>query len=600
MRRLVRRGRLSGWRALAAILTLLLTAATLGPGSPPAHAQGGGIPLPTEFGTVWEIVAGYNTPTHSVADQNDPHAIDIVRADGGDTTGSRVLSPIAGTISYVDYSDCLTIDNGAGLAVLLCHIFPDGSLSRGVRVQVGEYLGTVAPAGYANNGGLPHIHIAVHHTRGGGYLDGTIPLTGQWAVEGEDLPATGEYNAYQGRRFTSSNRSGGSLSPAPAPDPAPAPAPAPTPTPGRVPLEPGWNMVGWTSHTFIADIAGMLEYYLDGIYVFDAQTQRFGSFRPGHLTRDDYQTEVRPGDGLLIRIKDVHGLVLSRPASVEPRRLNLRAGYNLVAWTGAATTVEEAMRSLGDALAAAFWWDAAAQKYRTYRPGLPMVSDLSRVAPAQALWLLLDADAVWDPGVATPIDPPPGDVPAAPGGELLEVVGFSCLHLRSAPGTGAMSITCLQGGTVLQSLGEPEVHADGHDWVKVRVNGQIGWVARGFTRPYQTAAPGDNSGSDPGGPPANAVAGDATYYHHSLAGNVMYCGGRYNPDDPTIAASTTHECGAKLRVWRGTRYVDVTVQDTGAFPLNDIDLSPAAFRQIGTLPEGRIRVRIEVLALPGR
>ncbi|MXY79267.1 MAG: M23 family metallopeptidase, partial [Chloroflexi bacterium] len=198
MRRLVRRGRPKGWGAFAAILTLLLTASTLGLGSTPAHAQGGVFPLPTEAGSVWEIVAGYNTATHSVADQNDPHAIDLVRVDGGSTTGSVVRSPIAGTISYVDYSDCLTIDNGAGLAVLLCHIFPDSRLYRGLPVQLGEYLGTVAPAGYANNNGLPHIHLAVHHTTGGGRLQGSIPLTGAWAVEGIDLPQTGEDNAHQG------------------------------------------------------------------------------------------------------------------------------------------------------------------------------------------------------------------------------------------------------------------------------------------------------------------------------------------------------------------------------------------------------------------
>ena len=75
----------------------------------------------------------------------------------------------------------------------------------------------------------------------------------------------------------------------------------------------------------------------------------------------------------------------------------------------------------------------------------------------------------------------------------------------------------------------------------------------------------------------------------------MFCGGVYDPRDPTIAASTTYDCGARLRVWRGARFVDVVVQDTGAFPVHDIDLSPAAFEKLGSLAEGRIPVRVEVL-----
>ena len=266
--------------------------------------------------------------------------------------------------------------------------------------------------------------------------------------------------------------------------------------------------------------------------------------------------------------------------------------------------MEQATSSLADALVAAFWWDPIAQEYRTYRPDLPRFSNLEEVAPAQALWLQLDADATWDPGEAAPA---PGGSEAADE-ELLQVLGSTCLNLRSAPTTARPAIACLAAGTILRSLGEAPVNADRYEWIRVTVtmgphSGRTGWVARDFTTPYQrpgAAAPAANSGTDPNGPPADAVAGDATFYHHSLAGNVMYCGGTYEPDDPTIAASTTYDCGTRLRVWRGMQYVDVTVQDTGAFPVNDIDLSPAAFRQIGTLPEGRIRVHVEVLSQPGQ
>ncbi|MCY3919032.1 MAG: hypothetical protein OXG38_04365 [Chloroflexi bacterium] len=592
MRRLVRRGRPKGWGTLAAILTLLLTASTLGLGSTPAHAQGGVFPLPAEAGSVWTIVAGYNTLTHSVADRNDPHAIDIVREDAA-TEGSVVLAPITGTISYVG-PDCLTINNGAGLAVLICHIFPEPSLYRGLPVQVGHDLGTVAPAYYANNGGLPHIHLAVHRTIGGGRIRESIPLTGAWAVEGIDLPQTHQFNAHAGTRFTSSNGTGATPTQGSPPDAGsgdPENGPSVDESAALLQLQPGWNMVGWTARTPAAEIAAALGDSLGAIFGFDAVAQEFRRFRPGVPAHVNDLSEVVPGAGLLVRIEGP-GAVLPLPANGRPLEQPLHRGFNLVAWTGAAATMEQAMSSLGDALVAAFWWDPVAQEYRTYRPGLPMFSDLKEVAPAQALWLRLDADATWNPGEAAPAD-----------GDLLRVVVSDCLNLRPAPSLNTTPILCLKPGTPLRSLGETEVDETGREWVRVAAEGRAGWVAREFTTPSQrpgTAAPAANSGTDPNGPPAHAVAGDATFYHHSLAGNVMRCGGIYDPNDPTIAASTTYDCGTRLRVWRGMQYVDVTVQDTGRFPVNDIDLSPAAFNKIGIPAEGRIRVHVEVLSQPGQ
>ena len=601
MRRLVRRECPKGWGALAAILTLLMTASTLGLGSSPAHSQGGVFPLPADAGTVWVIAAGYNTGSHSVADGNDPHAIDIVRDNRALTAGSVVRAPIPGTISYVG-NDCLTINNGGGLAVLLCHIFPDPSLYRGLPVQLGHYLGTVAPAYHANNGGLPHIHLAVHHTIGGGRIGETIPLTGAWAVEGIDLPWTGQFNTHAGTRFTSSNGD----NPASPPDSgASQNGPSSDQSTALLVLQPGWNMIGWTARTPVADVAATLGDAVGAIFAFDADTERYRRFSPDAPASVNTLVELVPGDGLLILIEDGPGAVLPRPANGTPLVQNLREGFNLVAWTGAAATIPDAMTSLGDALMAAFWWDPGARRYLTYRPGLPMFSDLAEVAPAQALWIQLDADAVWDPRASVSANPSAdADDSETSGPALLQVLGPGCLNLRPAPTiNGTTPIECLAGGTILESLGESHADITGRYWVKVRVRGLTGWVAREFTSPYHlpgSVQPGDNSGADSDGPPSDAVIGEATFYHDSLAGRTMYCGGVYDPDDPTIAASTTYDCGARLRVWRGDRYVDVAVQDTGAFPVNDIDLSPAAFKQIGLLAEGRISVRIEVLALPGQ
>lgn len=598
MRRLVRRGHPGGWGALAAILTLAVLASALGPASPRAHAQSGFFFLPAEADSVWSIVAGYNTGTHF---GEDPHAIDIVREDDA-TEGSSILAPIAGTISFVSH-ECLTINNGAGLAVLLCHLFPDPSLLRGLPVQVGRFLGTAAPAYFAGNGGLPHIHLAVHVTAGGGLLQGTVPLIGEWAVEAIDLPWTGQFNAHAGMRFVSSNGRN-SVPGVPPPEPAlPLPdGPTIDESFSLQVLASGWNTVGWTARTNVVEVVEALGNSVSAVFTFDSAGQRFRRFSADAPPAANDLAVLDDGDGVLIHVKDDAVAVLPRPPFGDPEALDLHRGFNFAAWTGETMSPQEAMVSLGDTLLAAFVWDADAQRYRVYRPGQAGLSDLDLVESGRAVWLLLDDRAVWDPLANGPVDPP-DDETIEPSEDLSlhQVVGPVCLNLRPAPTTiGTTPITCLAPGTVLEALGETTGDASGRAWMLVSTLGIQGWVATQFTRPFDPPDEVDNGGTDSDGPPGDTLEGVATFYHPSLAGNVMYCGGIYNPNDPTIAASTTYACGTQLRVWRDEAFVDVVVQDTGLLPANHIDLSEAAYDKIGLRAEGIVPVRIEVLALPGQ
>ena len=190
-------------RALLPILALLLGAAAAGSLLPGVRAAAG-VPIPAQAGSEWEIVAGYNTGTHSEADRQDPYAIDIVRLDAP-TADSPVLAPTAGVIGYVS-NDCLTIRDHAGMGHLLCHINPRQGLTRGAQVQIGEQIGTVWPAGYGNNGGLAHIHYAVHHSQGAGQLGRTVPFTGPYTIEGIELHPGNQANLHAGAQFTSTNR----------------------------------------------------------------------------------------------------------------------------------------------------------------------------------------------------------------------------------------------------------------------------------------------------------------------------------------------------------------------------------------------------------
>ena len=190
-------------RALLPILALLLGAAAAGSLLLGVRAANG-VPIPAQAGSEWEIVAGYNTGTHSEADRQDPYAIDIVRLDAP-TADSPVLAPTAGAIGYVS-NDCLTIRDHAGMGHLLCHINPRQGLTRGAQVQIGEQIGTVWPNGYGNNGGLAHIHYAVHHSQGAGQLGRTVPFTGPYTIEGIELHPGNQANLHAGAQFTSTNR----------------------------------------------------------------------------------------------------------------------------------------------------------------------------------------------------------------------------------------------------------------------------------------------------------------------------------------------------------------------------------------------------------
>ncbi|HWO94265.1 MAG TPA: hypothetical protein VNL92_05830, partial [Dehalococcoidia bacterium] len=202
-----------------------------------ASAEHTMLPLPAPAGTEWEIIAGYNTATHSQADGNDPYAIDIVRVDGP-TAGTPALAPVASTIGFVTDS-CVGLEDDHGMTLLLCHLFASPGLEGGSKVMPGQRIGTVAPDGAAGNNGIAHIHLAVSPTEGGA----SIPLVGQYALEGIALLPLAEPNAHAGERFVSTLLSSGIPVEPPSPEPEPAQPDAPIPEPAPVappapPVEP--------------------------------------------------------------------------------------------------------------------------------------------------------------------------------------------------------------------------------------------------------------------------------------------------------------------------------------------------------------------------
>ncbi|MFA7248590.1 MAG: hypothetical protein WC273_03070 [Dehalococcoidia bacterium] len=171
--------------------------AVLLPGKAPGASAAGPLAIPAAAGSQWQVASGYNTATHSVADKNDPYAIDIVRTDAP-TEGTQVLAPFDGRVQYADAS-CLSIVDAQSTTVLMCHLFPVAGI-RGKTVTRGQGVGTVAPPGQANNNGLAHIHMALSDR-----LRAPVPFAGAYALEGVALPATASADAYAGTTFLSTN-----------------------------------------------------------------------------------------------------------------------------------------------------------------------------------------------------------------------------------------------------------------------------------------------------------------------------------------------------------------------------------------------------------
>lgn len=130
------------------------------------------------------------------------------------------------------------------------------------------------------------------------------------------------------------------------------------------------------------------------------------------------------------------------------------------------------------------------------------------------------------------------------------------------------------------------------------------------TRASAASAAGYQLSSGLDGPPL--VAGTATFYADDFQERVMASGDPFDMNDLSVAAANQWPLGTRLRLrrapgspWDSTltteqrseyfgRSIIVTVQDHGDFT-HALDLSRAAFAQLGRPSEGVIRLLIEPL-----
>lgn len=384
----------------------------------------GGVPLPAEAGSEWEIIAGYNTGTHSEADGDDRHAIDIVRIDAA-TGGSAALAPVSGVISYAG-SDCLAITDGAEMEHLLCHIQPAAGLRRGLRVDVGERIGTVSQDGYGGNGGLAHIHYAVHRSRGGGYLGASIPFVGNYAIEQVELHDGSDFNMHLGTRFTSTNSADWKASEEVVDDSADSGAedrsdaadtsdaaksggsavdeneqPAESTNTGamryeRTVVSGGWQAFAIERETTLGELWARRRGTLASLFFWDRGEQRWQRYQPGIPRGTEARnTKLLVGDAVLGDVKRTVAWLPRITQADSPPTLKLEAGWNLVSWHGPETPVAEALGGL-DSLVSAFRWDNVQQRYFRWSPNGPdLINSLAAIPPGSTLWLQLEQPEIW-------------------------------------------------------------------------------------------------------------------------------------------------------------------------------------------------------------
>ena len=366
---------------LAGLIVVLATPATA--------AQG--VPIPAPAGTSWSIVAGYNTGTHAVHDGNDPHAIDLERMRREETAYTPVLSPVNGTVAWRDW-DGLAITDAAGFDHLLAHVSPLEHIQRGLVVQVGERVATVCPEYDCGNYGLAHIHYAIHQSNGSGYLGRSVPFTGDYALEGTELPWSDEFNLHSGLEFVSSNAPGWTTPGQTQPQSETgAEQPAADEPPDEdttfaidVPVG-GWRMVGVPRTTTVAEHFASLEAPVEAFYLWHAEIQHFERYHPSAPSAPYVGGRtLAAGAAVWAEVSEGEAWVPAPTRAIPGVAVTLAAGRNLVSWHGPATPAAVALAGIPH-LSYAYRWNPYARTYEVWAPGTPL----------NALWVLNSGDAVW-------------------------------------------------------------------------------------------------------------------------------------------------------------------------------------------------------------
>lgn len=224
-----RRGRNSLFIGVLLLITML-GMTTLAPDAYSASAEAPLIHLPFGPGKAWVISQGYNTSpsedgSHWNCDvtslrdhqtQSSPcrigwqykYSLDF-QLENGETIGETVLSPVSGTVGWVDQSaGVVSISFSGNYAVAVSHVSLESGIEPGQPLIAGQPLGTVASDQATSDHDSAHVQLTVWETNDSGNWDRkAVPFSGSLAIDGYDLPDLGQNqtNQYASTLVYSSN-----------------------------------------------------------------------------------------------------------------------------------------------------------------------------------------------------------------------------------------------------------------------------------------------------------------------------------------------------------------------------------------------------------
>jgi hypothetical protein len=179
-------------------------------------------------------------------------------------------------------------------------------------------------------------------------------------------------------------------------------------------LQPGWNMVAWVGPEAPATAVFEAIPALRRASAWDADHQRYQRRARNSIPQHPLRT-LTPGMGLWLEMGGDEPFEWTRPVTEGGALVSLRAGRNLVGWTGRdRSAVEDALARFGASLVSASRWDAQAQGYVGYRPdAAASANSLVELEPGDGLWVELTEDARWwQPGAHRVEFTFPDEVPA--------------------------------------------------------------------------------------------------------------------------------------------------------------------------------------------
>ena len=164
-----------------------------------------------------------------------------------------------------------------------------------------------------------------------------------------------------------------------------------------VPLQTGFNLVGWTGDTAIQDALATVDGSFSGVFTWDPLTESFRSFSPSAPDFINTLDELLLGDGLWINIDDPSGAVWTQPNFTAERLVDLVAGLQLAIWTGPnGTPILDALGGIAANVVQVLVWDPLAAAFLAFNASLPAaLNSLALLNFGDAFWIEVDSAVQW-------------------------------------------------------------------------------------------------------------------------------------------------------------------------------------------------------------